>query len=503
MRGLTVNTCVALLLLAAPAWADQRNNVLVVGQSSEPFTLDPATGVSGFDYPDLYPLFDRLVEFDAALNLRPGLATAWAFTGDDKLTLELTLRHGVTFQDGTPLDAAAVKFSLMHFKEANRIHDLDAVSSVDVLAPDRVALHLSKPYSVLPAVLADRAGMIVSPTAVQKDPKGFERHPVGAGPFMLKAWNAGSSLDYVAYPGYWNKDRIKLAGIQFKVILNPTSLVSALLTGQADEAWGIDPKNLVALRADPKLRVAVEPSTAFYELALNTALPPVDNVKVRQAMNMSLDRKALGDAILGPGNSGGPALMLAPPGSFAHTDALDASVPYDPARAKQLLTEAGFPNGVAVKVCATPLVGYGTDITDIEREQMKPAGITLDVTVEQGSACLQAFNLRKQFPAWQGAFSGRPDPFLTYDQNFGSAGQYILSHTAPPGVDALLDKLLATYDRKDQVPIYAELNKLYIENAPFILLFYRPNFAVYSKQIAGEQPDAQGKPNVTTMYFVK
>ena len=79
----------------------------------------------------------------------------------------------------------------------------------------------------------------------------------------------------------------------------------------------------------------------------------------------------------------------------------------------------------------------------------------------------------------------------------------MLSHTTAPGVDALLNRILATYDQKDQVPLYAELNKLYIEYAPFILLFYRPNFAVYSKQLAGEQPDAQGKPNVTSMYFVK
>jgi peptide/nickel transport system permease protein/peptide/nickel transport system substrate-binding protein len=118
-----------------------------------------------------------------------------------------------------------------------------------------------------------------------------------------------------------------------------------------------------------------------------------------------------------------------------------------------------------------------------------------------GSACLQAFDLHKQFPAWQGAFSGRPDPFLTYQQNFGSTGQYNLARMAHPGVDAMLDKILSSYSREEQKPLFDGLNKAWIENAPFITLFYRPNYAVYSQDLAGEQPNLQGKPNLVTIYF--
>ena len=280
-----------LLLPPATARGDERSNVLVVGMTSEPFTLDPATGFSGFDYPNLYPIYDRLIRFDPkTLELQPGWATAWAFTGADKLTLELTLRPGVRFQDDTPMDAEAVKASLLHFKAAGRIHDLDPVTTVDVLAPDRLALHLKEPYSVLPAVLSDRAGMVVSPTALAKWGADFTRHPVGAGPFMLKQWSSGSSIELVRFPGYWDPGRPQVAGIQFRIILNPTSLISALLSGQVDHGFGVDPKDIERLEASPRLRVSKEPSTSFYELALNDSLPPANNRLVRQAINMSVDR---------------------------------------------------------------------------------------------------------------------------------------------------------------------------------------------------------------------
>jgi peptide/nickel transport system substrate-binding protein len=507
MSHLAAPSALVWVLLAAgvpSARADERNNVLVVGMTSEPFTLDPATGFSGFDYPNLYPIYDRLVRFDPkTLELLPGLATAWEFTGPDKLTLELTLRHGVQFQDNTLMDAEAVKASLLHFKSAGRIHDLDPVTAVDVLAPDRLALRLKEPYSVLPTVLSDRAGMVVSPTAVVRWGGDFSRHPVGAGPFMLKKWSSGSSIELARFPDYWDKDRPQLAGIQFRIILNPTSLISALLSGQVDHGFGVDPKDLVRLEASPRLRVSKEPSVSFYELALNDSLAPVNNKLVRQAINMSVDRSALSDAILGPGRGGGSALMLVPPSSFAYSAELEESVPYDPTRAKALLAEAGFPDGITLKVCATPLVGYGTDITDIEREQMRPAGITLDVTVMTGSACFQSFILRNGSPAWQGAFSGRPDPFLTYEQNMGSSGQYNVGRVAYPGVDTLLKQILSTYTKSEQKPLFTALNKAWIENAPSVLLFYRPNYAVYGRNVTGEQPNLLGKVDLTTLRFVK
>jgi ABC-type transport system substrate-binding protein len=317
---------------------------------------------------------------------------------------------------------------------------------------------------------------------------------------MLRNWSPGTSIDLLRFPGYRDPARIKLTGITYKLFLNPTASASAILSGQVDHTWGIDPKNLPVMRANPRLRVEKEPSTQYFYLALRHDMPLTDTKKVRQALNMSVDRNVLGDSVLGPGNSGGAALMLVPPASFAYSPELENSVKYDPVQAKKLLAEAGYPDGITIKVCGSPFTGMGTDITDIETEQMKAAGIKLDVAIMSGSACLQRLNTTKDFHAWQGAFSGRPDPFLTYSQTFLSTGQFNRGRM-DFGVDALINEIPKAYSQEAQKPIYTEINKRWIDEAPAIQLFYMPNYAVYSKDLAGEQPNQQGKPDLVTMYF--
>lgn len=493
-----------LALLPGDVRADAKNNVLTIGFSSEPFTLYPGMGVSGNDYPYLYSIYARILTFDPkSLDPRPGLAESWEFSAD-KRTFKFKLRENLTFQDGTVLDAAAVKASLMDFKENGRSQDLEVVASIDVVDARNVVINLDRPYSPLTAILADRAGMIISPTALKASGKDFDRKPVGAGPFMVKSWTAGSNLELVAFPGYWDKDKIKLNGIVVKFIANATSLASAALSGQVDYAFGLDPKNLPVLKANPRLRVAIEPSFSLNQIGVHLGYPPMENVLVRRALSMSIDRTALRDAILGKGLGDGPTANMVPPTqAFRSSPKFAESIKYDPVKAKQLLAEAGYPDGITLKICASNGgVGTGTDATDIQREQMKPAGITLNVTVMTSSACLQAYNLRKEFQLWQGGWSGRPHRFMTYSQYFGTQGQYNKAKTKFPGVDETLDKIAATDDPEQQEVLFAELDRLWVEQMPVVPQFFRPNFAVYSTQIAGETPNAQGKVDPTSIYFV-
>ncbi len=502
LRVLMVSTAVILLAPYGQAVADSKNNILTIGIASEPFTLDPGQGVAGTDYPYLYSLFERILRFDPkTLEPRPGLAEKWEFTGDNKTVFRFKLRPNLIFQDGTPVDAEAVKASLLHFKDDGRVKDLDIVKSIDVVDPLTVALTLTQPYSPITSVLSDRAGMIISPTALKKLGRDFDRTPIGAGPFVVTKWTAGQTMEIERFPGYWNKDRIKLNGIRFRFITNPTSLVSAALTGQVDYAFALDPKNLAVLKANPRIRVESEPTLAYYEIALYLG-PPLDNLKVRQALAMSLDRQVLRDAIIGNAGGEGPTSVPIPPSSFASSPEWANSIQYDPAKAKQLLAEAGYPGGLTLKICGSPSTGYGADILDIEREQLKPAGFTLDVTMMTPSACLQAASVKHDFPLLQIGFSGRPHPFMTYQQNFGSAGQYNGAHVKFPGVDELLDKIAATYTSDDQKPLFAQLGRLWVEQVPHLPLFFRPNVSVYSKAIAGELPNAQGKPDPTSIYFI-
>ncbi len=494
----------AIPLALGIAHADARNNVLAIGVPVEPVTLDPANGFTGFDYPFLYSLYDRLIDFEPkTLKLRPGLATAWRFIGNDQRAFEISLRPNVKFHDNTPLDAEAVKASLLRFKEIGLIRDLDPVVSIDVIDPLKLVLRLSSSYSVLPAILADRAGMIVSPTAVKASGKGYQRSPVGAGPFKLGQWTPGSMLELTAFPGYWDKEKIKLSGIQYKIIGNPTSLVSALLSGQIDHASNVDPKNVSVLKASDRVRVQSEPTLWVYIFLVNTGMPPLNDPKVRRAVSLSIDRKAISDAILGKDIGEGPATLLVPPSNWAHTSAIGQRSPYDPVQAKKLLAEAGYPDGISLKVCGTPVLGYGPEIVAIEQEQMKAAGIRIEATMLAGSACQQAWQSRNEYHLRQGGWSGRPDPWMTYQQIFASNGEYNRTKQKFPGVDEMLNDLLSAYSQEDQKKLYDKLNAVWVEQFPWIPLFYGSNVAVYAQNVAGEQPNLQGKLNPVTMYFKK
>jgi peptide/nickel transport system substrate-binding protein len=483
------------------------DETLIVGLGSEPTTLDPATGISGPEYTYLYSLYDRLVDFEPkTLTLRPGLAMEWAFKGDRNQDFEIRLRKDVKFHDGTTMDAQAVKESLEHVKEANRIRDLDPVTSIEATDSHTVVLHLDRPYSPLPSVLADRAGMIVSPTALKKFGKDFSRNPVGTGPFKLQSWKTGSSLVMTKFSDYWNTGEAKLGKIDYRIIANPTSLVTAAQSGQLTIALGLDPISVPMLQNNPKYRLEIEPSLGFHELELNAALPPLNDPRVRQALNMSVDRIALSNAIFGKIGEG-PALMPVPSNYWPYTASLADFYKYDPEKAKALLAQAGHPAGIDLDVCASTTSNIagspatGVQLVDILREQMRPAGIRLRAVIVPGSACLETLYVKKSTSAGIMGWSGRPSPYLTYQQNFGSTGPYNIGRVSYPNVDLILEKIVSTYSQEEQKPLFDDLNKAVLEAAPKVPLYFWTIINAYDKRLAGDQPNLLGKTNLTTLYF--
>lgn len=498
LLGGAMLTTAATMSLAGPD-----TNIAIVGSAHEPVNLDSATGNTGFDYPYLYSIYDRLIHFEPdTLELIPGIATEWRFEGDDNRIFHITLRESVTFHDGTPCDAEAVKSSLLHFKENGRRGFLNVVDRIEVVDGLNLKLYLKEEYSVLPAVLADRAGMISSPTAREKFGEEYQRNPVGTGPFQIETWSPGESLKLKRFADYNGVVEAKLDGIEFRIITSPTAMVSALIAGQIDQAYGLDPKNIPLLKANPKIRVNIEPSLFYYQFMINTTVAPTDNPLVRQALNISVDRQALVDAVLGKGASEGPAYAPVPPSHWASTPGYDEKVKYDPERARELLAEAGYPDGITFKVCGTPtVIGYDNNIVDIEREQMKAAGISLEATMLAGNACQKAWATGTEYNARQGGFTGRPDPWLTYHNQMGLGGRNNRGKLEYEGVNETLNELLTTYDRDGQEKLFDELNRLWHVHVPHVLLFYGSNVSAYTNGLVGEEPNAQGKPNPTSFYF--
>jgi len=471
-------------------------NVLFYATPGEPDNLDPGGGISGFDQYYANEIYDTLINSDPKTMqpTQPGLATSWEFTGADKLTFRLHLRHGVQFQDGTPFNAAAVKVSIDHYKSLGSWFDLTPVKSETVVDDYTVDLNLSQQYSPLPAILAFRAGQMISPTALQKYGKDFGRNPVGAGPFAFKSWTAGSEIVLTKFKDYWNAGATKLAGIDFKVIVDTTAMTNAMAAGQVDfaELLNLPVRNLAALKGNSKVVTKVLNTLSLGIVTTVNTMPPFNNPLVRQAANMAIDRKALGSAILG-GYGQGPAWQYVPPNYWAATKTL-SDFGYHPDKAKSLLAQAGYPNGVTVQICT-----FSSDTTQaatIEKDQMASAGFNLQISQEPVNSCVSKLQTGG-IPMVQIGWFFLASPFQGYQTMFGAQG----SGPRYAGVDDLLTKIAAAYTQTDQKPLYDQMNELLYQTAPSIPTYWLVNPIAYSTRLSGMVFDINGGVRVDQAFF--
>ena len=505
-RLLPLAATAALALLTSQVSAGPSDNSMVFASPVDLTTADPAAGTFGSDMQFLYSMYDRLIDFKSEdLLPRPMLATDWSWS-DDKLTLTLNLRQGVKFQDGTDFNAEATKASLEYFIKVGRNQDLDYISKIEVLGPYKLALTSEQPNSQLLGLLADRAGMIMSPTALEKWGDDYGQHPVGTGPFMFKEHMIGDKFVVERFPDYWNRDAVSLDRIEYRIVKSSTSAVAALMTGQVDYLAAIDPVNLPAIERNPRVRVAVEPTIGYSILKVNTGLAPMDKAEVRQAVNMAIDREAIARSLYGDLPSK-PTVLPVPREYWPSSPDVQDSVKYDPEGARALLTKAGYPDGVTLPFCINSVQGMplpGLKIADIMTEQMKLAGITLDVeAMATTEGCTQKFNDAKAVPMLLIGWSGRLDPAITYNQMMSSTSFYNIAKKSYGDTDELLAQLNATFDVEAQKPIYDALNRNYVEYLPFISLYSYVNVVAYTKGLVGETPNLLGRPYIPFLRWEK
>ena len=226
---------------------------LRIGLNEDPDALDPARGGSFVGRVVFAAVCDKLVDIDAQNNFVPQLATSWAWSADN-LALTVTLRDGVRFHDGQAMDADAVKANLERYRgapESLRKGELKPVSSVEVVDPHTVRLHLSQPYAPLVAVLADRAGMMISPKALGRD---VTPDLPCAGPFKLTERVAQDRIVVDRFPGYWNADAIKLDRIVYHPQPDTTVRLVNLQAGQLDMVERLGPTDVATVKKNPKLQ---------------------------------------------------------------------------------------------------------------------------------------------------------------------------------------------------------------------------------------------------------
>lgn len=481
----------------------KRGGTLRVSANTNPSSLDPYTGGAGSDHTFLYTMYDTLTEWDfETLKPRPGLAESWKFT--DPTTLVLNIREGVTFHDGTKLDAEAVKFNLERAKsdpKSNIKADVATIATVEVTGPMQVTLKLKNADTALPAILSDRAGMMVSPTALKASSTGnLNRTPVGTGAYAFVSWADGERVVTKRNEKYWKPNRPYMDAIEFAIIPELTTGARSVTAGQNDLIYQLPPRQKVIVERSPKLKVVTGPTLYVFQIFLNWGKPPFDDVRVRKAFNFAIDREAFVKASLA--GLAEPAYMNLPKAHWAYDKSVAELYPHDPAKAKQLLAEAGLKEDTVVELGGYP------DQDSVQRqeiliEQLRKAGMTLkfnNAPIAEVAAAF--FGAEKRNSGLLAAWTGRPDPSQTYSLMFTKDAYFNAGRAPVPAeLEAALKESRATEDIEQRREAFAKVQRIVMENAFVVPLAFQFELVAMNKRVQDYKPNLLGKPKYNDVWL--
>lgn len=352
------------------------------GAIAAPPTLNPATGDPAYN--PLYQwAYEPLVVLKPDGTFSPGLATKFGYTDEENKVYELSLRDGVKFSDGTPLDAQAVKTYLEYVKKQSSSPGLllQSIGSIEVLSENSLRLNLNRsdPGMTFYFAQAFGAGDIASPKAVA-DPKSLNTATAGAGPYMLDPEQTVTNDHYtfVPNPHYYDKDAIEFDKVVVDVVTNASSMIQAMKAGQIQAAQGDATTLQAAESAGVDVVSAPQALTGLNLMDRNGQVSePLADPKVRRALNLAVDRQAIAEGLYGDADLALSQYAL--PDTLGFDSALDDEVAYDPEEAKRLLEEAGYGDGFTIKAVTAPLAGLDKIVQAIAGDLSK-IGVEVDVT---------------------------------------------------------------------------------------------------------------------------
>ncbi|MCW4117084.1 ABC transporter substrate-binding protein [Aurantimonas sp. MSK8Z-1] len=467
---------------------------LRIGLRADPDVLDPAQGTSVAGRMVFAALCDKLIDTTKDGGFRPQLATAWDWSDAGK-TLTLTLRDGVTFQDGEPMDAEAVKFNLERYRSdpiSKRKSELKPVDSVEVVDPATVRLHLSEAYAPLIGVLADRAGMMMSPKAVKAAGEKIGDHPVCAGPFAFVSRVAQDSIKLERFADYWDKDAISIDHLSYLPIPDDTVRLVNLRSGDLDMIERLSAPDIPAVKGDANLTFVEGPSIAYDLLSINVANgaqadnPLGTSAKVRQAFELSLDREALNQVVYE--GLFKPSNQHEMPGSTYWDDAHPVPA-RDVEKAKALLAEAGTPSpSFTLTVANSPV---SQQVGQLIQAMAGEAGFDVKLqTVE--SATLAADSSKGNYQATMAIWSGRPDPDANVSPWAACDGFLNWGHYCNKDLDAILAKARQSTDEAERKSLYDKAVDIYLTDLPHIILYHYTSLYALRSAVTGFVPYPDG-----------
>jgi peptide/nickel transport system substrate-binding protein len=487
--ALALATSLAFSILGAnPTYA--ANTQLTLGMAIEPTGLDPtAAAPVAIGQVTWQNVFEGLVTIDRDGKIMPQLAKSWDISADG-LTYTFHLQEGVTFHDGEVFDSSVAKFSIDRARGPDSINPqkrfFASIDSVETPDKNTLVLKLKQPTGSLIYWLGWPASVMVAPKSAADN----KITPIGTGPFKFVSWAKGDRVELAANPDYWNKSvKLGLTKATFRFIPDPQAEAAALKSGDVDGfAEFLAPELMESFKGDDKLVTVIGNTELKVVAGMNNARKPFSDKRVRQALMMAIDRKTVIDgAWSGYGTAIGSHYTPNDPGYIDTTSVL----PYDPAKAKALLAEAGYPNGFSFTI-KTPQMAYAPRSAEIMQAMFADIGVTMTIQPTE-------------FPAkWVADVFKATDYDMTIvahaepmDIDIYARTPYYFNYKNP-AFDDIMKKIQTTTDQAAQNRLYGEAQKILAEDVPALPLFVMAKLGVWNKKLKGLWTNEPIPSNVLT-----
>jgi peptide/nickel transport system substrate-binding protein len=486
---------------------------LVFGIGGQPANLESGNIEDNNSIYAQQQIYNRLIDSPpGSTDLIPSLATEWTASNGGK-TWTMKLRQGVKFHDGTDFNAEAVRFNVQRwwdpnfaqgFRNAGKTYVIwqnlfggfkgdenSLLQTVNVVDNNTIQFVFKEPFAAFPSAISSGYFGIASPTAIQKAGANYGiagSTAVGTGPFVLKEWRSGDRIILEKNPNFWQQGAPKINQVVFRFITEPAARLAELRAGSIDFAVDLAPDQQKEVANDPNLDVMLRPSFNVGFLALNPSYPPLAKKEVRQAIAMAINRKAIVDSFWG-GTAVSDGHFL--PETFKNFQASDLQdYEYNPTKAKQMLTDAGFPNGFDLQLWYMPVSRpyYPTPkpIAEAFAADLSAIGIRVKLQTKDWAAYLEDRNKAPGYQSfmlgWTGDY-GDPDNF--YYAHFGKGSTNDIGKWKNERVFKLLDDARQTDKQGDREKMYAEVDKILHDEALRIPVVHSQPLNAKRKSVQG------------------
>jgi len=437
---------------------------LVYAISGNPDSLDPHVTTGTLTFQHIKSAYDTLLEPDESGNLVPALAESWELSEENK-TLTFHLRKGVKFHNGDILTAADVKatFERILAPDSTSPHkpEFRSVEEIKILDESTVQFVLREIYIPLLGTLASGWGAILPKRAIDEG-HDFSTHPIGTGPFVFKEWVRDDHLSYEKFSDYWMEGKPHLDEIELKVVVESTMQLQGLFIGEFDIIHSLEPHNVPKLESNPDTKLFTHSTALALVVSMNHKRPPLDNLKVRQAICYAVDRRALLDIAYTGGTVIGAFIDSGNPYYVDYSE----MYPYDSQKAKQLLAEAGYPDGFEVTLTLPQNYSPHVNAGNMVQNMLQQVGIQAKIQLVDWGTWISQVYRGKDFDMTVIGHTGKLDPDGRLD-GFGDPEQNYINYDNPDVV-RLVREAAVTSDVEKRKALYAKVQRLMAEDAMMV-----------------------------------